>query len=371
MASSFNGDEFKGQYDLQNAIQTLCTALGAIRAGNAPLVPTAAGTPLGNLLQSLNVVTPAVAVPYTFDLANNISIDAVQTLCDTAGVQFIDVQKTASGRAFYDTTMLDPNVARNYRQFSRPESADTHVEHDRVRFIDGSKNIIDWSLTLPKLKKLFKDRIYTVDMVKDCLLKLVHKYHPEQAMLLEPLTADGIATHLQKLDSDRDKSTYYRTLLLKTYRMPEDDLPAAMARIQIIIDKCYPAANPAFVSHRSTAYRTALLSFLPDELSMHVLARIKKFQAECLPLTDEHLYDYSLKCEIYAKIRPTSNLLFGRLINNIPAASYTQLNSLQTTVPYQVYRPYPNPYAAYPSFLPLETAPSPPVLAPPPPPGAV
>jgi hypothetical protein len=139
MAESFSINEFKSQYELQNAIQSLCTALGAIRTpNNAQLIPTAAGTPIGNLLHSLNGTAPAALVPYIFELDDNISINDVKALCITNNVQFVNIQKTASGRAFYDTTFADPARARNYIEFSRPKSADTNVERDRILFIEGS-----------------------------------------------------------------------------------------------------------------------------------------------------------------------------------------------------------------------------------------
>ncbi len=42
---------------------------------------------------------------------------------------------------------------------------------------------------MPKLKELSKARVYTDDMTKACIIKMVDKYHPEQAILLCTRTA--------------------------------------------------------------------------------------------------------------------------------------------------------------------------------------
>jgi hypothetical protein len=359
MNPDFNFSQFQTQYELKDAINRLCSALSQTRTpNNQPALNTAAGTPLNNLLRTLQIDSPAPAPNFLFELNDNISIDAVKDACATHNVSFFDVQKSAAGRTFYNASYNQPNVAENWREFSRPEAADTNVELDRISFLAGSKTIVEWSESLPRLKKLFKQRVYTADMAKDCLMKLVHKFHSEQSILLSSKTADEIATHLLKLDTNRDKSVFYRALLLQAYRMPDEDLPAAMARIQIIIDKCYDPANIAFTAHRSTAYRTALISFLPDQLASHVLAHIQKRFSDCEPLSDPDLFHFATKCEEYAKCRPSTNLIFGRQINNQPAASYLQLNSMQPTSnsTYQVYNPYQSHYQAYPAYLPLQSS---------------
>jgi len=94
---------------------------------------------------------------------------------------------------------------------------------------------------MEELRKLFLARVYTNDMAKCCLMHLVQKYHPEQRILLRTMTANQIATYLLQLDSNRDKRTLHRQQLFRIMRSPEEDLSAALARVQLSIDAIYPA----------------------------------------------------------------------------------------------------------------------------------
>jgi hypothetical protein len=121
--------------------------------------------------------------------------------------------------------------------------------------------IVDWTTTIPQLKRLFLARIYTEEMAKDCLMHLVQKFHPEQAILLRAQTANQIATHLLQLDSNRDKNTLHRQQLFRIIRTPEEDLSAALVKVQLCINANYPANDPAYTAHRSNTLRAAILSF--------------------------------------------------------------------------------------------------------------
>ena len=129
-------------------------------------------------------------------------------------------------------------------------------------------------------------------------------------------------------------------LLFKTVRTPEEDLPAALAKAQLIINAIYPPDDPAYAAHRSSTFRTALISFCHDTIAAGVLEKIQKHQAECLPLTDEDIRDFAVRYENYMHLKPTANLAFGRNINNTPAATFIQLNSMQTAAN-MIYPAYP------------------------------
>jgi hypothetical protein len=83
---------------------------------------------------------------------------------------------------------------------------------------------------------------------------------------------------------------------------------------------------------------------------------IRSRQSECLPLTDEEVKDYAIKFEEYTHARPLVNLAFGRKVNNMPVATFIQLNSSEVTANtiYPAYPAYPsgydNPYPAYQTF---------------------
>ena len=54
---------------------------------------------------------------------------------------------------------------------------------------------------------------------------------------------------------------------------------------------------------------------------------IRSRQSECLPLTDEEVREYAIKFEEYTHAKPTESLAFGRKVNNMPVATFIQLNS--------------------------------------------
>jgi hypothetical protein len=139
-------------------------------------------------------------------------------------------------------------------------------------------------------------------------------------------------------------------------RTPEEDLSAALAKVQLSINAIYPAADPAYTVNRSNTLRAAILSFCSDPVAQAVMDLIRNRQNECLPLTDEEVRDYAIRYEEYSHMRPTVNLKFGRSVNNMPVATFIQLNSTDVTANtiYPAYRAYPsgydNPYPAYQTF---------------------
>ena len=367
MAATNNLTDFKSQYELHKNMQMLTDTLTAIQnPAGQPLIPNGDGTPMNNLIRQLNLQDPAQAPPFDFELQDHVTLDQVLAQCTERNINLFDVTRNLGNRSFYDhvQTFGNPQVAgapavnNPWREYSRPEAAEKAVEMSLVTFYGDSHTVVNWSETMPKLKQLFKARVYTNEMAKTALMNMVQKYHPEQAILLRTRTANQIATHLLQLDSNRDKRTYHRMLLFKTVRTPEEDLPAALAKAQLIINSIYPADDPAYAAHRSSTFRTALISFCHDTIAAGVLEKIQKHQAECLPLSDDDIRDYAVKYENYMHLKPTTNLAFGRSINNTPAATFIQLNSMRTAAntiypAYPAYpSPYANPYPAYPWYAP-------------------
>jgi hypothetical protein len=136
-------------------------------------------------------------------------------------------------------------------------------------------------------------------------------------------------------------------------RTPEEDLSAALAKVQLSINAIYPAGDPAYTVHRSNTLRAAILSFCSDPVAQAVMDLIRNRQSECLPLTDEEVKDYAIRYEEYSHMRPIVNLTFGRKVNNITVATFIQLNSTDVTAN-TIYPAYPsgydNPYLAYQTF---------------------
>jgi len=356
MAFSNTYSEFKSQYELKKTAGLFADALTQFQdAAGQPIFANEEGTPLRNLLNQLDLQPAQQAPPYDFELQNHVTFNQIQAACNQRGVPITGIIRTVSGRPMYDYTygqplpnnQEDPNP---WREFSRPEAAEKTIEMAQLTFYGDSLTIVDWAETMQNLKALFLARIYTSDMAKTCLMNMVHKYHPDQATMLRQLTANQIATHLLLLDSNRDKKTYLRTQLYKVFRDPEEDLPAALAKAQLLINGVYPDNDPAYTAQRQAAFRTAVLSFCHDTIAAGVLEKIQHHQKFCLPLTDAEIGDYATKFEEHTHFRPTTRLIFGRDINKIPAATFVQLNSnhmsLNSNYPaYPAYPAYANPCA--------------------------
>ena len=327
---------FNAEYRLEQRMQMLTDTLAQVQGANGqPLIPNDPGTPLNNLIRELNLQPAAAAPPFDFELDNHVTIEMIQAECIQRNVNIFNVTRNLGARAFYHMNYGaapaagQPPNNNPWREYSRPEVAEKSVEWQQVSFLGDSTTVVDWAQTIPALKRLFLARVYTNDMAKICLMHLVQKYHPEQAILLRTHTANQIATFLLQLDSNRDKRTYHRMQLFKMVRTPEEDLPAAMAKVQLIINAIYPENDPAYTAHRSSTVRTAVISFCSDTVAAAVLELIRYRQAECLPLTDDEIRNYAIRYENYTHNKPTTNLIFGRTINNIPAANFIQLNSMR------------------------------------------
>lgn len=359
MATNFNFAEFKTQFDLRQSLTRLTDFLAqAVDANGARLLPNGPNDLLPQLVNSLQLAPVTQPLAFDFALAN-ITIKEVEQLANRAQVSFVDNITSKCGRAFYNTNLANANAPVVYREMSRPEASDFPTECAQLLFLDTENTIVDWSLSLPQLKTLATDRIYTMNMAKKMLMKLVNKYHPDQTTILSNKTANDIALFLLRLDANRDKTIYYRQKLYILARQPHDDLQTALAKATVLIDKIYPATNAALQTQRTTSIRTAILSFLPDALALPIIAHIQKCHANCDPLADEQILLMANQAEEFSKIRPTTPLQYGRPLNNNPIQSLLQLNSTQI---FSYPLPYANPYNAYPPYAALtdiHTAPPP------------
>jgi hypothetical protein len=216
--ASFNPSlvEFRAEYNLQRALKSLTDMMAEARGPNGqPAFPNEPGTPLNNIIKEYNLHPAAAPAPYDFELDNHVTIEAIKAECNQRNVNFFDVAKIQGNRGFYDITYGvapaagQPPNKNPWREYSRL-AAEKSVELSKVTFHGDSTTIVDWATTIPELKRLFLDRVYTNEMAKDCLVHLVRRYEPEQAILLPTQTANQIATHLLQLDSNRVKHTLHR-----------------------------------------------------------------------------------------------------------------------------------------------------------------
>jgi hypothetical protein len=79
------------------------------------------------------------------------------------------------GRLYFNDSSR-PADKPNWVAVSRPDAADLARELDQLIFFDTSQEIVDWVLSLANLKRLGRDLVYTEEMMRACLLRLVNRW---------------------------------------------------------------------------------------------------------------------------------------------------------------------------------------------------
>jgi hypothetical protein len=148
--------------------------------------------------------------------------------------------------------------------------------------------------------------------------------------LLEDKTANEIAQFLLKLDGKIDKISYYRNQIFTFCPKPSEDLQSALARLSNMLDKVYPVSKVDNLPHRDSILKVAVLSFLPDQLSVPLMSEIQKAATKCQSLSYEQILKLASAAEKQSMLKPTGPLQFGRAIGSSPSPSYMQLNSIFT-----------------------------------------
>jgi hypothetical protein len=162
--ASFNFDKFDTEFEMKQMFRNVTEALDALRNPanvNERLVPLEPGTPLQRLMEQLRVGTDEAVPEFDFELADVLTIEEAGRLCRErvvdglpAPVNLPEMLITGGQRLFFNTNMAAP---ANYQEISRPEAADLGCEVSVCHFLDGAKTVIDWSESLPELKRLAKN----------------------------------------------------------------------------------------------------------------------------------------------------------------------------------------------------------------------
>jgi hypothetical protein len=216
-----------------------------------------------------------------------------------------------------------------YVEISRPEASDLPSEVAACRFLDGAKKVIDWALSLPSLKQLAQQRLYTEAMARQALHRLVSIYTPEHAHLVSDMTANETANYLLSTETNRDKTSYRRKELFELTRKPDMDLRAPLTIARKLIDMIFPANRPEMAMQRSAAWRTAIISFLPDEIAVPLSDRLKIANEKCRPISDEELEAMAYQAEEAYRKPLIFPLKYNRNVGSLPATSMIQFNSMQ------------------------------------------
>src|SRR5450830_826141 len=305
---------------------------------------------------------------FDFELGDVITLDEAVRRCENrtvegapAPVNVMDMTRTHINRVYFNTAMIVANPV--WVEVSRPEAADFSAEVAEIVCYDKAKTLPNWQNSLPRLKELAQARKYNAHMMASSLNRLVIRYQPDLTRMIEGLECNDIANFLLNQERNKDSRAFRRKELYQVSRTPDQDLKAPIARAQTIIDQLYPADQPELAAYRSSAIRTAVMSFLPDQLAGPLAEELKRATELCRLIPDDRLMDLAQKMEDASRVRPLFELKYGRLINSIPATEYIQFNSMEnrnvtglpTTFEYGLpYQPNRNPYSTYQPFIPNE-----------------
>ena len=349
-------DNFQREYDSKELAKSLVAGLLQATVpgdGNQRLFPQNEEGPLRDVIQRLEIGAPQLPEPFDFELGNIFTIDDVTRRCVENDVHIPDMVLTIGGRYYHNVNLDVDNP--DWQEISKPENANKMVELGVCRFLDNAKTVIDWKATLPELKKLGRDRKYTPAMMQDCLSKLVSDFLKAHTLMIEGLNANQIANYLMSIENSRDKTSYRRRELMELQRLPGDELRVPLTMARKLIDKIYPEDEANLAGARSSAWKTAILSFLPDELALPFAEMLRKKADNCTPMTDEQLLGMAFEADEARRIIIPRPLKYGRQIGTLSAMAQVQFNSVDNG--YHDYglplEGYGDPYQAYAAYPPL------------------
>ena len=142
-----------------------------------------------------------------------------------------------------------------------------------------------------------------------------------------------------------DKTVHRRRELLESTRGIGVDYRAHMILFKRSLNLVYPPDRADLAMQRSVALRTAIMSFLPDEIALKLLEKNKQAIENCEPLSDDRLEALAFSTESNFRIKPLWPLKFGRVIGSGAACHQIQLNSIESETSRSPYvNPYANPY---------------------------
>jgi hypothetical protein len=333
--AAFNFEVFEAEFKQKRLLQDVEDLFGALRNPDDPqqrLLPVEPGTLLHNFMQKLR--TEATPAPnFDFELGTPITVEQAADRCAErrlngarAPGNLPDMLVTAGQRLFFNTAMQQPAT---YVEISRPEASDLPSEVAACHFLDGAKKVIDWALSLLSLKRLAQARLYTETMARHALHRLVSIYTPEHSHLVSDMTANEMANYLLSTETNRDKNVYRRKELFELTRKPDMDLRAHLTTARRFIDMIFPANRPEMAMQRSSAWRTAIISFLPDEIAVPLSDRLKIVNEKCRPISDEELEAMAYQAEEAYRRPLTFPLKYNRNVGSLPDTSMIQFNSMQ------------------------------------------
>ena len=327
--ATFNFDRFDQEYETRELVQNLVSVIQEARRpddANQRLIPADEGTPLHGLLARLRVGQEPVLEQFDFELGEILTIEAATNLCIAGGANPPEMFSTIANRVLFNAA-LDRQAPR-WVHVSRSEAVDRHSEVQVLHFLNEKRTVVDWTLSLPELKLLAQSRLYTSAMMQNSLLHLVDTYCKDHKDYIRGMTPNQIANYLLSMEKNRDKTSYRREELKNLHRQVGQEYKAILVMAYTLIDRIFPADQPNLAAHRAIAQRTAILSYLPDELALPLAAKCQRAQDKCTPLTNEAVRRYAERMEEEQRVFLQHPLQYGRTIGAVPAAHHIQLNSM-------------------------------------------
>jgi xanthosine utilization system XapX-like protein len=366
--AEFNFDRFAQEHEHRVMLRSVCDTLTNLEVGGQRVVPQGEGTPLHLLTNYLQRGQEDVPEVFDFELGEVLTLEHATEQCAEHHVNLPDMVNQTGNRLYFNVNLDRDEPA--WQEISKPENAHPLVEYACCRFLDNGKTVIDWKNTLPELKKLAKERKYTPEMVMVCLKKLVHDHCRVHTHMVEDLNINEVANYLISIERNMDRNQYRRKELGELKREPGQELRIPLTMARKLIDRIYPEAVAENASARSESWRTAIISFSPDNVSIPLIKRIKKQIEDCTPMTDEQIHAFALDADRFQKAVVTKPLQFGRTIGTEAAKAQVQFNYMDNgwgtfgvplegyTDPYQTYMAYPptpnqRPQPPAPQVLPI------------------
>ena len=257
----------------------------------------------------------------TPEFAFNLATDTYEEVPEKVFKDGKDLKKVTFVQAdrFFVSDGYNENAPQKWKEVACPSTVDIHQESAQLTFLDSEKKHVDWPQTLNNLNEMIKSKLYSEKMMKACLIRFINHYEPGQTEYLKDRTCNEIAKFLLSLDSRIDKTTFHKTRLHNSVRLPEETLSAAVNKVRNIVDKLYPLPTGA-TEHDSNSIANrylinAIISFLRDDLAVPLLKRVQQDSAISRLLYYTEYLNMAMNAEVRGQIFPAGPLKYGRKLN--------------------------------------------------------
>jgi len=223
---------------------------------------------------------------------------------------------------------------QSYKEVAWPSSVDFQQEAAQLAFLDREKKHVDWPLTLNNLNDMIRDKPYSENMMKACLLRFINNYEPTQTEYLKGKTCNQIANFLLSLNLRIDRKAFHMDRLLASERSPAETLSSAIAKLKNIAEFIYPTEivdnddlsdyesinNDEDTKVNSSVNQiliNGIISFVRDELAVPLMDKINDDELMNKSLDYTFYLKLAMLAEQRSRLYPTKILKYGRKITEL------------------------------------------------------